>query len=139
MRRQQRHRRHAASGMIEVLILVSVAVVGAGALAAWFSGAHDALQGAECTAWVETHEVSDTTYWAQATIRNTGDHPILEYHVMAGANDTPAASSHAVWEPGQTAVLEFVMTDVNEDSHPLPARVIGRGTGGSALCEVVTP
>ena len=125
--------------MIEVLILVSVAVVGAGALAAWFSGAHDVLQEAGCAAWIETYEVSDNTYWAQATIRNTGDHPIREYHIMAGANNTPAASSHAVWEPGQTVVLEFVITDVNEDSHPLPARVIGRGAGGSALCEVVTP
>ena len=125
--------------MIEVLILVSVAVVGAGALTAWFSGAHDVLQEAGCTAWMETHKISDDTYWAQATIRNTGDHPIREYHVMAGANGTPAASSHAVWEPGQTAVLEFVMADVEEESHLLPARVIGRGGGGSALCEVVTP
>ena len=132
-------RRRAASGMIEVLILVSVAVVGAGALAAWFSGAHDVLQGAECTAWVEIHEISDSAYWAQATIRNTGDHPMREYHVMAGANDTPAASSHAVREPGQTAVLEFVVTGVDDESHLLPVRVIGRGAGGSALCEVVTP
>lgn len=126
--------------MIEVLILVSVAVVGAGALAAWFSGAHDVLQGAECAAWIEVHEVSDNTYWAHATIRNTGDHPMHEYHVMMGANDTPAASSHAVWEPGQTAVLEFVVTGVQEESSLLPARVVGHGvTGGSALCEVVTP
>ena len=139
-RRQRRQQRHATSGMIEVLILVSVAVVGAGALATWFSGAHDVLQGAECTAWVETHEVSDNTYWTQATIRNTGDHPILEYHVMAGANDTPAASSHKMWEPGQTEILEFVMTGVVEESHLLPARVIGRvDGGGSAFCEVVTP
>ncbi|MDE0091065.1 MAG: hypothetical protein OXP12_06895 [Thaumarchaeota archaeon] len=132
-------RRHAASGMIEVLVLISVAVVGAGALAAWFSGAHDVLQGAECTAWIEAHEISDSTYWAQTTIRNTGDHPILEYRVMVGANDTPAASSHVVWEPGQTAILEFVVTDVDGESALLPARVIGRGAGGSALCEVVTP
>ena len=126
--------------MIEVLILVSLAVVGASGLAAWFASAQDALQGAECTAWIEVHEVSDGTYWAQATIRNTGDHPIHEYHIMAGANDTPAASSHTAWEPGQTAVLEFVMTDVNEESYLLPARVIGRVYGGgSALCEVVTP
>ena len=138
MRRQRQ--RHAASGMIEVLILVSVAVVGAGALVAWFSGAHDVLQeGAECTAWIATHEISDNTYWAQATIRNTGDHPIREYHVTTGANDTPAASSHEVWEPGQTAILEFVVTGVGEESNLLPARVIGRGAGGSALCEVVTP
>ena len=135
-------RRHAVSGMIEVLILVSVAVVGAGALAAWFSGAHDALQEAGCAAWIEVHEISDDTYWIQATIRNTGDHPMREYHVMAGANSTPAASSHAVWEPGQTAILEFVVAGVGEESHLLPARVIGRvggGAGGSALCEVVTP
>ncbi|MDE0526594.1 MAG: hypothetical protein OXI27_08395 [Thaumarchaeota archaeon] len=137
----QRRRRHAASGMIEVLVLVSVAVVGAGALAAWFSGAHDVLQeGAECTAWIEAREISDNTYWAQATIRNTGDHPIREYRVMAGANGTPAASSRAVWEPGQTAMLEFVVTGVDDESHLLPVRVIGRGAGGgSALCEVVTP
>ena len=125
--------------MIEALILVSVAVVGAGALATWFSGAHDVLQGAECTAWIETHEISDGAYWAQATIRNTGDHPIREYHVTTGANDTPAASSHEIWEPGQTAVLEFVVTGAGEESDLLPARVIGRGAGGSALCEVVTP
>ncbi len=137
MRRRQQ--RHAASGMIEVLVLVSVAVVGAGALAAWFSGAHDVLQEAECTAWIETHEISDNTYWAQATIRNTGDHPIREYHVMAGANDTSAVSSQEVWEPGQTAILEFVMTNVGAESHLLPPRVIGLGGGGSALCEVVTP
>jgi len=127
--------------MIEVLVLVSVAVVGAGALAAWFSGSQDALQGAACTAWVETHEISDNAYWAQATIRNTGDHPMREYYVMAGAGDTPAASSHAVWEPGQTAVLEFVVTDMKE-SDLLPVRVVGfvgGGVGGSALCEVVTP
>ncbi|MDE0090120.1 MAG: hypothetical protein OXP12_02030 [Thaumarchaeota archaeon] len=138
MRRQQQQR-HAASGMIEVLVLVSVAVVGAGALAAWFSGSQDALQGAGCTAWVEVHEISDNAYWAQATIRNTGDHPILEYHVMVGANDMPAASSHAVREPGQTAILEFVVTGVGDESHLLPARVMARGAGGSALCEVVTP
>lgn len=136
---RRRRQRHAASGMIEVLVLVSVAVVGTGALAAWFSDAHDVLQGAECTAWIETHEISDGTYWAQATIRNTGDLPIREYHVMAGANDTPAVSSHEIWEPGQTAVLEFVVTDVGEESHLLPARVISRGGGGNALCEVVTP
>ena len=132
-------RRHAASGMIEILILISVAVVGAGALAVWFSGAHDVLQETGCTAWIEVHEISDNTYWAQATIRNTGDHPILEYRIMAGANDTPAASSHAVWEPGQTAILEFVVTDADDESHLLPARVIAWGGGGSALCEVVTP
>ena len=125
--------------MIEVLILVSVAVVGAGALAAWFSGAQDVLQEAGCTAWIEAHEVSDGVYWAQATIRNTGDHPIREYRVMAGADDMPAASSHAVWEPGQTAVLEFVVTGVYEESRLLPARVVGLGGGGSALCEVVAP
>lgn len=135
-----RRRRHAASGMIEVLVLISVAVVGAGALAAWFFGAHDVLQeGAECTAWIEAHEISDSTYWAQATIRNTGDHPIREYRVMAGANDTHAASYHVVREPGQTAMLEFVVTGVDDESHLLPARVIGHGAGGSALCEVVTP
>ena len=125
--------------MIEVLILVSVAVVGAGALAAWFSGSQDAMQETGCTAWVEVHEISDGTYWGQATIRNTGDHPILEYHVMAGANSTPAASSHTVREPGQTVVLEFVVTGVGDESHLLPARVVGMGGGGSALCEVVTP
>ncbi len=137
----RRKRRHAVSGMIEVLVLVSVAVVGAGALAAWFSGAHDVLQGAECAAWVEMHEISDNTYWAQATVRNTGDHPMLEYRVTAGAGDAPAASSRAVWEPGQTAVLEFVTTGV-EESGLLPVRVVGLvggGVGGSALCEVVTP
>lgn len=125
--------------MIEVLILISVAVVGAGALAAWFSGSHDVLQEAGCAAWVEVHEISDGAYWGQAAIRNTGDHPILEYHVMTGANDTPAASSHMVWEPGQTTILEFVKTGVDDESHLLPARVIGLGRGGSALCEVVTP
>ena len=46
MTRQRQWSRHAVSGMIEVLILVSVAVVGAGALAVWFSDAHDVLQGA---------------------------------------------------------------------------------------------
>ena len=125
--------------MIEVLILISVAVVGAGALAAWFSGSHDAMQEAGCTAWMEVHEISDDTYWAQATIRNTGDHPIREYRVMTGTNSTPAASSHAVWEPGQTVVLEFVVTDMDDESHLRPARVVGLGGGGSALCEVVTP
>ena len=125
--------------MIEVLILISVAVVGAGALAAWFSGSHDAIQEAGCTAWINAHEIADDTYWAQATIRNTGDYPIREYHVMAGDNSTPAASSHTVWEPGQTAVLEFVVTNTDDESHLLPARVVGLGGGGSALCEVVTP
>ena len=139
MTRRQRQRRHAASGMIEVLILISVAVVGAGALAAWFSGSQDAIQEAGCTAWVEVHEISDGTYWIQSTIRNTGDHPILEYHVMAGANSTPAASSHAVWEPGQTVVLEFVAADAGDGSRLLPARVVALGGGGSALCGVVTP
>ncbi len=139
MRRQQQWRL-AASGMIEVLVLVSVAVVGAGALAVWFSGSYDVLQGAGCAAWVEIHEISDNTYWAQATIQNTGDHPILEYYVMTGANDEPAALSHAIWEPGQAEILEFVMTDVEEESSLLPVVVIGRvHGGGSALCEVVTP
>ncbi len=125
--------------MIEVLILVSVAVVGAGALATWFSGAQDAMQEAGCTAWIEMREISDGAYWVQATIRNTGDHPIREYRVMAGANSTPAASSHIVWEPGQTAVLEFVVTDADDGSRLRPARVIAQSGGGSALCEVVTP
>lgn len=128
--------------MIEVLVLVSVAVVGAGALAAWFSGAHDALQGMECAAWIETHEISSGTYWVQATIRNTGDHPIREYRVMTGASDTPAASSHDVREPGQSTTLEFVVTGADHESSLLPAGVVARSGGGgagSALCEVVTP
>ena len=140
--RPRQWRRHAVSGMIEVLILVSVAVVGAGALAVWFSGAHDVLQGAECAAWIEVHEVSDNTYWVHTTIRNTGDYPMHEYRVMAGANDMSAASSHTIREPGQTAILEFVVTGVDDESQLLPARVIGRvggEVGGSALCEVVTP
>ena len=133
-------RRHAVSGMIEVLILISVAVVGAGALATWFSGSQDMLQEAGCTAWIDVHEISDGTYWVQATIRNTGDHPMLEYRVMAGDNSTPAASSHTAWEPGQTTVLEFVVTGADGKSHLLPASIIGRGgEGSSALCEVVTP
>ena len=134
-----RQERRAASGMIEVLILVSVAVVGAGALAAWFSGSYDVLQETGCTAWMDAHEISDGSYWIQATIRNTGDHPIREYHVMVGDGDAPAASSHAVWEPGQTAVLEFVVAGAGDGSHLLPARVTALGGGGSALCGVVTP
>ena len=140
MTRHMRGGRPAVSGMIEVLILVSVAVVGTGALAAWFSGAYNAMGEAGCAAWIEMHEVSDGTYWVQATVRNTGDHIMLEYHVTAGDGDGPAASSHAAWEPGQAAVLEFVMADVDDESDLLPATVTGRGAeGGVALCEVVTP
>lgn len=121
----------AASGMIEVLILIMVAVAGTGILAGWFA-AFEQRAPLECIAWIDTDMISAGRHWGTATIYNTGQHAIGQYHVVSGkvivSGDVPIS-------PGQKTAMEFVVAD--GDLYMLEVMVAGGPAAGTSLCEVI--
>ena len=73
------------------MILTGIAVVGAGALSAWFAGALPALEtdGVGCVSWVEARTITEadpSTYHMTVTITNTGGRNIATYEIQDNAD-----------------------------------------------------
>ena len=96
-------RRQAAAGMIEALILISISVLGAGALAVWFGGydGGDAWESAHCTLHVDGR--SDIggggMSFIGVTISNTGGETLTGFTARVGGAHTVHGATAI--EPGE--------------------------------------
>ena len=93
--------RPAVSGMIEALILISISVVGIGALAAWFGGydGGDAWESAHCTLHVDGRDdIGGGKSFVEVTISNTGGETITGFTARVG--DTYTFGGATAIEPG---------------------------------------
>lgn len=134
-KRREAKRRLAISGMLEVLILISIATVGTSILAGWFAAEQQQqLTDIGCITWVDTKEVSTNRHWAQASIYNTGDHTIDAYHVQ-GAGSILASGTSPI-QLHEKVTVEFMAGDADI---PVIEILVSATTaaGGTALCEVL--
>lgn len=127
----QKAARPAVSGMLEVLILISLAVAGTSILAAWFATAHHLQLELECEAFLDTGRISTDRYWASAVLHNTGDHPIGQ-HSVVGARGVILSDVVPI-PPGESRTVEFVATAADL---PIVWILAVGHTGGTTLCEV---
>lgn len=93
--------RPAASGMIEALILIAIAVVGVSALAVWFGGydGSDAWESAHCTLHVDGRDdIGGGKSFVEVTVSNTGGETITGFTARVG--DTYTFGGATAIEPG---------------------------------------
>ena len=96
-------RRQAASGMIEALILISISVLGAGALAVWFGGydGGDAWDNAHCTLHVDGRNDigGGGRSFIGVTVSNTGGETLTGFTARVG--DAHTFHGTTAIEPGE--------------------------------------
>ena len=72
----------AVSGYIEVLVLISIAILATSIIYVWFDSYETSLSSdMKCTAHVKSHYIYDNTHWTQIEIKNTGHTTIDYFHI----------------------------------------------------------
>lgn len=129
-------RRPAVSGIMEVLILTSIAVVGAGVIGAWLGifeegGWRTGGYARHCTMDVTLFEdVGGGLNYLRLYITNTGTHTINQLEIVTGS--VTQLSSTTALAPGDSRGVGFSAT------HMRPELVTGLVTyadGSTAICE----
>lgn len=147
--------RPAASGFIEVLILLSVAILAVLMIHTWFAAHENQMREMRCVVWMDIHQIYDqSNYWGKIAMQNTGHVIIQEYRIMHGditmastrtlpGNFTLADGVTADIEPSQKTILEFSYN--GSDGTLLPAAVRfsadmltvqGVSAGSSTFCHL---
>lgn len=134
--RRPRGRRPAASGMVEVLMLTSLAVVGAGVIGAWLgafeeggwrTGAYDR----HCTMDVTMFEdVGGGLNYLRLHVTNTGTHAISELEIVTGS--ATHLWSLATIAPGDSHGVGFPATHMRPE---LVTGVVKYADGSTSICE----
>jgi len=100
----------AVSGMLEQVILLSIAVIISGVALGYLLAISYDVMSCEIEA-LNVIEISDNSYWGELTVLNNGDYDITKYDVFYYDKGitTPIESMDTLVNPGKKFVVEFNM------------------------------
>ncbi len=129
-------RRAAASGIIEVLILTSIAVVGVGVIGTWLGifeegGWRTGEYARHCTMDITLFEdVGGGLNYLRLHVTNTGTHTITDLAIITGS--VTQLSTTAMITPGDSAYAGFSATHMRPE---LATGMVTYTDGSTSICE----